>query len=159
MIALSRGWKLAAIIFLGAAVLVFGGWLIGYVIDSNSHSGKVVRNVTLTFPDGRYEDVGIGGLSEADLRELLAEAAEEYASRPVTLQMESGVQAFTMGDLGFGIDLDRTISEAMRPGRIGNFFERAGKWAGSIFEPHRTQVYYFTDLNTGCTKATKPCKV
>ena len=148
MIALNRGWKLAALIVLGAAVLVLGGWLIAYVIDSNSHSGRVMRNVTLTFPDGRYEDVGIGGLSESAMRDLLAEVVEEYASRPVTLQMESGDQTLTMGDLGFGIDLDRTISEAMRPGRIGNFFERAGKWVGSMFEAHRTQVYYFTDLNS-----------
>ena len=149
MIALNRGWKLAALIVLGAAVLVLGGWLIAYVIDSNSHSGKVMRNVTLTFPDGRYEDVGIGGLSESSLRNLLAEVAEEYATRPVTLQMESGDRTFTMGDLGFGIDLDRTIEEALRPGRIGSFFERAGKWVGSMFEAHRTQMYYLTDLNTG----------
>ena len=149
MIKLSKGWKLAGFIFLGIAVLVFGGWLIGYAIDNNSHSGKVMRNVTLTFPDGRYEDVGIGGLAESSLRDLLAEVAEEYATRPVTLQMESGDQTFTMGDLGFGLDLDRTIEEALRPGRIGSFFERAGKWVGSMFETHRTQAYYLTDLNTG----------
>ena len=149
VITINRSWKLAGFVLLCVVVLVLGGWLIGYLIDNSSHSGKVVRNVTLTFPDGRYEDVGIGGLSESALRDLLAEVAEEYDSRPVMLQMESGDQALTMGELGFGIDLDRTIEEAMRPGRIGNFFERAGKWLGSMFESHRTQVHYFTDLDTG----------
>lgn len=144
-----RGWKLAVLIPLGIVLLVFGGWLIGYAIDNGSHSGKVVRNVTLTFPDGRYQDVGIGGLSESALRELLAEVAEEHASRPVTLQMESGNETITMADLGFGIDVDRTVEEALRPGRIGSFFERAGKWVGSMLESHKTQVHYLTDLNTG----------
>ena len=99
MIKLRKDWKLAGFIFLGIAVLVFGGWLIGYAIDNNSHSGKVMRNVTLTFPDGRYEDVGIGGLAESSLRNLLAEVAEEYATRPVTLQMESGDQNLHHGRL------------------------------------------------------------
>ena len=143
------GWKIAGLIFLGIVVLAAGGWLIGYVIDNGSHSGKVMRNVTLTFPDGRYEDAAIGGLSESTLRELLAEVAEEHASRPVTLELESGDQTFTMGDLGFGIDIDRTVDEALRPGRIGNFFERAGKWVGSMLDSHKTQVHYITDLNTG----------
>ena len=144
-----RSWKLAVFIPLGVVVLVFGGWLIAYAVDNGSHSGKVMRNVTLTFPDGRYEDVGIGGLSESALRELLAEVAEEHASRPVRLRMESGDETITMGDLGFGIDVDRTVEDALRPGRIGSFFERAGKWAGSMLESHKTQVHYLTDLNTG----------
>ena len=143
-----RSWKLAVLIPLGVVVLVFGGWLIGYAIDNGSHSGKVMRNVTLTFPDGRYKDVGIGGLSESALRELLAEVAEEHASRPVRLRMESGDETITMGDLGFGIDVDRTVEDALRPGRIGSFFERAGKWAGSMLQSHKTQVHYLTDLNT-----------
>ena len=143
-----RGWKIAGLSLLGAVVLVVGGWLIGYVIDNNSHNGKVMRNVTLTFPDGRYEDAHIGGLSKLALQNLLSDIAEEHASRPVRLQMESGDQTFTMGDLGFGIDVDRTVNEALHPGRIGNFFERASKWVGSMLEPHKTQVYYLTDLNT-----------
>lgn len=144
-----RGWKIAGLILLGIAVLVTGGWLIGYLIDNNSHNGKVMRNVTLTFPDGRYEDAAIGGLSKSSLQTLLTDVAQEHASRPVTLELESGDQTFTMGDLGFGIDVDRTVSEALRPGRIGNFFERAGKWVGSMLDSHKTQVYYLTDLNTG----------
>lgn len=142
-------WKIAGLILFGIVVLAAGGWLIGYAIDDNSHNDKVVRNVTLTFPDGRYEDAAIGSLSKSALRNLLADVAEEYASRPVTLEMESGDQTFTMGDLGFGVDVDRTVNEAMRPGRIGNFFERAGKWVGSMLKSHRTQVYYLTDLDTG----------
>lgn len=144
----SSRWKIIGLILLGVVVLAVGIWLIGYAIDNNSHSDKVMRNVTLTFPDGRYEDAGIGSLSRSALRNLLTDVAEDYDSRPVTLEMESGNQTYTMGDLGFGIDIDRTVEEALRPGRIGNFFERAGKWVGSMLDSHKAQVYYLTDLNT-----------
>ena len=137
-------------------------WTVGYAVDSNNHNNKVVRNATLVlpgiaYPDGRFPAGStelaaggatkeIGGMSRDDLLKYLSGIAEEHASRPVRIDLgtEAGAIETTFGELGLGIDIDRTFSEAMKLGRIGGFFERAAKWVGSSLQHHRTQVYYDT---------------
>lgn len=152
---------LSAIVF-GSAVLTLAVWIVGYAVDSNNHNNKVVRNATLVFPgiaypDGQYPAGStelaaggatkeIGGMSRDDLMAYLSGIAEEHASRPVRIDLgsEAGAIETTFGELGLGIDIDRTFSEAMRLGRIGGFFERAAKWAGSSLQHHKAQVHYDT---------------
>lgn len=152
---------LGAIVF-GLAVLTMAVWTAGYAIDSNNHNNKVVRNATLVFPSIAYPDrqfpagstelaaggatKEIGGMSRADLLTYLNDIAEEHASRSVRIDLgpEAGTIETTFGELGLGIDIDRTVSQAMSLGRIGSFFERAAKWVGSSLQHHRTQMYYDT---------------
>lgn len=154
--------KILSATILGLAVLTLVVWMVGYAVDSNNHNNKVVRNATLVlpgiaYPDGQFPTGStelaaggatkeIGGMSRDDLLEYLSGIAEEHASRPVRIDLgpEAGTIETTFGALGLGIDIDRTVSEAMKLGRIGGFFERAAKWAGSSLQHHKAQVYYDT---------------
>ena len=147
--------RLWAIIIINSAMLAFAAWLTGFVIDSRNHENKVVRNVTLVFPSIAYQDVRategslekeIGGMSRADLREYLDRIAEMHASRPIRIDLgpEAGTMETSFGAIGIGVDINQTMADAMRVGRIGGSFQRAVKWFGSNFQSHRTQVHYRT---------------
>ena len=134
-------------------MLALAAWLTGFVIDSRNHENKVVRNVTLVFPSIAYQDARategslekeIGGMSRADLREYLNRIAETHASRPIRIDLgpETGTIETSFGEIGIGVDINRTMSDAMRVGRIGGSFQRAVKWLGSNFQNHQTQVHY-----------------
>ena len=142
-----------AIIIINSAMLAFAAWLTGFVIDSRNHENKVVRNVTLVFPSIAYQDVRategslekeIGGMSRAELREYLDRIAETHASRPIRINLgpEAGTMETSFGAIGIGVDINKTMADAMRVGRIGGSFQRAVKWLGSNFQNHRTQVHY-----------------
>ena len=144
-----------AIIIINSAMLAFTAWLTGFVIDSRNHENKVVRNVTLVFPSIAYQDVRstegslekeIGGMSRAELREYLDRIAETHASRPIRIDLgpEAGTMETSFGAIGIGVDINKTMADAMRVGRIGGSFQRAVKWLGSNFQNHRTQVHYRT---------------
>ena len=147
---LSRLW---AIIIINSVMLASAVWLTGYAIDSRNHESKVVRNVTLVFPSIAYQDARftegslekeIGGMSRTELQEYLNRIAENHASRPIRIDLgpEAGTIETSFGEIGLGVDINRTMNEALRVGRIGGSFQQATKWFGSNFQDHRTQVYY-----------------
>ena len=145
-------------IILNAVMLALAAWLTGYAIDSRNHESKVVRNVTLEFPRIAYQDARstegslekeIGGMSRDALEEYLNRIAENHASRPIRIDLgpEAGTIETSFGEIGIGVDINRTMTEAMRVGRIGNSLQRAAKWLGSNFQNHRTQLYYISQLD------------
>ena len=147
--------RLWGIIIINAVMLALAAWLTGYAIDSRNHESKVVRNVTLVFPSIAYQDVRstegslereIGGMSRDDLQEYLSRIAENHASRPIRIDLgpEAGTIETSFGEIGIGVDINRTMNEAMRVGRIGGSFRQAANWLGSNFQDHRTQVYYLS---------------
>ena len=77
--------------------------LIALFIDQSLHEGRVARNVEL---DG----VPVGGLPLNELAATLTEAAGEYATRPLVIEFDNFEIRSTVGECGFGLDVDATLA-------------------------------------------------
>ncbi len=110
---------MAGAIISGSLALFYGLWAL------DVHDRNVARNVTVA---GRP----IGGLSPEKLTAALANLNAEYQSIKIHVKTENGPLDTTAGELGIGIDVNRTFAAAIAVGHRGPVLPRAWNWAGSI---------------------------
>ncbi|HWG85406.1 MAG TPA: VanW family protein [Deinococcales bacterium] len=84
----------------------------GAVVAVNSiDSGRVLPGVSVS-------SLALGGLTEAEAAQRLAEAGGEMAGT-VTVRLPSSVEVVAAGDLGWRVDAEATARQAMAAGRSG----------------------------------------
>lgn len=131
----ARRWALvAAGTFGGLLVLIVGAW----AIDAAVHSGQVVRNVEL---DGQ----AVGGLSESDLRTVVAARDEAYASTPVRVGTPAGTVELSAAEVGLSIDEEATVAAVLDAGRDGSILGRPFTWLGTLVGDHDVAVVHTAD--------------
>jgi vancomycin resistance protein YoaR len=112
--ALVRGAVIAAV----AAAVVVALW----AVDTNTASGKVVRNVTLG-------EQSIAGMRPDEVRAVAADLAARYRDAEVVVEAEGGGFRATASELGLSVLEDRTVDDALRVGRTGSVPGRVWAWA------------------------------
>ena len=112
-------------------MLFFGAW----AFDTSAAADGSLRNVEL---DGRE----IGGRSEAEVQEVVADMAADLAGRAVEIDMGERTLESTAGDLGMTLDRGATVAAVLDEGRDGNALARPLAWVGSFASPLEVESAY-----------------
>ena len=140
------GRPLRNLALIAAPVVLLVLLILGWAVDTATHSGKVIRNVDLA-------GTSISGTSEDELPDVVSKLAVDVAAREVTIttggepagvqglrgaqeQSEARTYKTTVGELGLGIDQKATVDAAMDSGRGGFLLVQPFKWVGSFFGGH-----------------------
>jgi len=121
----------------GLLALLVGAW----AVDAGIHAGQVMRNVWL---DGRP----VGGLSETDLRAVVATLAEERAETPIEVVTPAGSYELTAERLGLKVDRDATIEAVLAAGRDSTAPGRPLQWAGLLVSRRDVDLRWFVERST-----------
>lgn len=135
-----RGLLIAGVAVLALLILLVAVW----AIDRGRHSGSAMRNVS-------FASTQVGGLSEAEVRGVVARLDRENASRPVTVETPNGTLETTAGALGLIVDEPATVAAVMDAGRDGSWLTAPFSWFGALFTGHDVEPVYRTD--SGATAA------
>src|SRR5687767_4886545 len=133
--------RTAKTIVLRALGAVFGLFLLvvlAWAVDTNSHDGKVLRNVTLAGRD-------VGGMNRAKLSAEVARLADRYAKSPVQVDAPGGGFVTTAADLKLSLEQNATVQAALDVGRHGSAPERLIGWATNLVGGRRSPIRISTD--------------
>ena len=100
---------------------------LAFTLDQRAHAGRVARNVEL-------HDRPIGGIGPAELAGHVRELSERAASTTLLVRAgdgsdEASTMQFDAQEIGFVLDVDRTVEAVMRTGRQSNLLTRVFSWA------------------------------
>ena len=109
-----------------------------WAVDSATNSGQVPRNTSLAGRD-------IGAKSATATREVVAEVAEEVASRPVTITTPAGTLETTAGELGLTLDEDATVDAALHADEEDTSLLRPIGWLMSFGDPYVVDLQWQLD--------------
>ncbi|MDP9404836.1 MAG: VanW family protein [Actinomycetota bacterium] len=123
---------------LGAAAGLFLLVVLAWVIDTNRHQGRVVRNVTLAGRD-------VSGLNRAELSREVARLAERYARSPVQVDAPGGGFVTTSADLRLSLKQNGTVQAALDVGRGGPAPRRLAAWVASLVRARRSPIRISVD--------------
>lgn len=112
---------------------------------SLSHDGRVFRGVSVLGTD-------LGGMSSAEARAALSQAAAGYPSDQIALQGSTRNWTFSPADLGVAVDVDKTLDSAMSIGRAEGFPGNIGAQLGTLLGGSRITPVLKSD-NTLIEKA------
>ncbi len=127
-------WSVAVLVPAVAVVAL----VVASVVDGLTHDGKVGRNVVLA-------GATVGGLDEADLRDLVAGLADGHGRTPVELITPDGVVDTTAADLGLVVDVDATVRATLDAGDGG--LPVLG-WIDSVLGEERVALRFAVDGDT-----------
>lgn len=124
---------IALVSLLGALAALIGAW----AIDTATHSGQAMRNVTLA-------GTAVGGLSETEVRAVVEQLSESTAGRPVHVSTPAGSLDSTAAALGLTVDREATVQAVLDAGR-GSLLSRPFEWLGSLLSAHQVPAVYRVD--------------
>jgi vancomycin resistance protein YoaR len=109
-----------------ATPLVLLLWVgVVFAMDRASDGGEVLGNVVVA-------DVPLGGLTEAEARLALEGVEQRLASEPITVEVEGSQFVITPEQVGYSIDTEALVEQAMAVGRDGGFFSNMSWWIGHL---------------------------
>lgn len=129
-----RATLLSALAPLLLAGLIAGAW----AVDHARLEGKVARNVVVA-------GVPIGTLSPDDASEALTTLQEEFPNTPVVITAEGIQLESTIGELGFAVDTEKTLADALSLGREGFSPIEVIRWLGSLTDTRRMPISLTSD--------------
>ena len=112
-----RAAVLAAGALGGFAVFVVAAW----ALDTQSHRGRVVRDVALAGEP-------VGGMTRSELGAFVDEVAERYDRAAIEVQAPDGGFRAGASELGVAVDRPATVDVALRLGREGSLPSRLWRW-------------------------------
>ncbi len=119
-------------------VVVISLLVAGWAVDTSLSSGEVPRNTELAGRD-------IGGLTEPELNNSVAELADAYASTEVTITSGGETYTTTAGDIGLSIDQPGTIDAALVVAKARALPARPFAWVGAIVTPNEVEPVFHVD--------------
>jgi len=109
-----------------ATPLVLLLWVgVVFAMDRASDGGEILGNVVVG-------DVALGGLTDAEARLALEGIEQQLGSEPITVEVEDSQFVVTPSQVGYSIDTDALIDQAMSVGRNGGFFSDMKWWIGHL---------------------------
>ncbi len=138
LFAVSRDRKI--VLWLAAApLLIIALITLGWVADGWAASDSVARNVTLA-------SVAVGGETPDELRSSVQELADELPATPIEIDADDfGTLSTTAGDLGLGVDVDRTMERVLDIGRGDPLPVRPIRWLQAFFGERSADVVLTVD--------------
>jgi vancomycin resistance protein YoaR len=103
------------------AVVAAGVVAVLWAVDTNTASGKVLRNVTLG-------EQSIAGMRPEEVQAVVTELAGSYRGAEVVVVADGGGFRATGPELGLSVVEDRTVADAMQVGRTGGVPGRIWGW-------------------------------
>ncbi|MBU1227816.1 MAG: VanW family protein [Actinobacteria bacterium] len=96
-----------------------------FAMDRASNGGEVLGSVSVAGTD-------LGGLSEAEARRALLDLQERLSTDPITVTVAGDTFSLLPSEVGFSIDVESVLEEAMSHGRRGGVAGQFGWWLGSL---------------------------
>lgn len=110
-----------------AAPIALWAWLgVVFALDRVANAGEVLGRVTVA-------DTQLGGLTEAEARATIAQLHQRLANEPITVTVEDTEFTLLPREVGFWLDEEALLIEAMRAGRDGNVLGQMQRWLTSTF--------------------------
>ncbi|MGY9073114.1 MAG: VanW family protein [Acidimicrobiales bacterium] len=126
-------------LLLGLPLLVVGGALAVWGIDTAIHGDRVARNVSLAGET-------IGGLTDAEVESRVGVLAERLAETPILIRTAAGDTEHLAADLGVELDIDATVAAIREAGRGGGVVQPL-KWLGSFSEATNAELRFRVDMD------------
>lgn len=114
---------LLAVVALMLLIIAIPAALVAY---QAAHEGRVYNGV-------KALGVDLGGMNRAEAAAALGRAAAGYPNTTLAVQAGSQSWTFAPGDLGLGMDIDKTAEAALQYGRSGDFMSNAGAELHALF--------------------------
>jgi vancomycin resistance protein YoaR len=133
----SRRGRIAAIVA-AVPLVLFALVLAVYGVDRFMHSGEVLRGV-------EFSDHSLEGLTEDEVRDVVEVFESELSGTPALFVVNDREFALDPQTIGFTLDVDAVVIEAMRYGREGGPFSQFGDWLSSFGST--TEVGYSTTID------------
>ena len=115
-----------------------GGTIAVYAFDVSRYEGIIPRNIEL---DGQP----VGGVTQTDLRRRVADAAASYQQRTMTIQLGEQAIVTTLGELGFQLDVDGTMSQVLSAVDSEGFWSGLVGWLTRFQNPAATETLFSLD--------------
>ena len=110
-----------------AAPLTLWAWLgVVFALDRVANAGEVLGRVTVA-------DTHLGGLTEDEARATIAQLHQRLANEPITVIVEGTEFTLLPREVGFWLDEEALLDQAMRAGRDGNVLGQMQRWLTSTF--------------------------
>ncbi|MEX2322761.1 MAG: VanW family protein [Acidimicrobiia bacterium] len=105
-----------------AAPLTLWAWLgVVFALDRVANAGEVLGRVTVA-------DTHLGGLTEDEARATIAQLHQRLANEPITVVVEGTEFTLAPREVGFWLDEDALLDQAMGAGRDGNVLDQMQRW-------------------------------
>lgn len=98
----------------------------GLFMYGAAHNGRVYRGVKVLGAD-------LGGMNRAEAQAALTQASNGYPADNVVVQDGARTWTFAPADLGFGVDVERTLDVAFSYARTGNMMSDLGSQLNALF--------------------------
>lgn len=121
---MSRQLRIAIIAAAAPVALVVWATVV-FAMDRASNSGEVLGTVGVAGAD-------LGGLDEDEARAALAALEERMETIPITVTVAGKTFSLLPSEVGFGIDVEAMLAEAMTNGRTGGVAGQFGWWLGNL---------------------------
>jgi len=96
-----------------------------FAMDRVSNSGEVLGTVAVSGTE-------LGGLDEEEARQTLLELQEQLSAVPITVTVAEHTFTLLPSEVGFSIDVETMLGEAMANGRDGGVTGQFGWWVGNL---------------------------
>jgi vancomycin resistance protein YoaR len=110
-----------------------------FAMDRASNDGEILGRVAV---DG----VPLGGLDVETARREIREIEAALASEPITVQIQETTFTLLPSEVGYDIDEEAIITQALAHGRDGGFMSQLGWWIGH-FADGPTEISYESTYN------------
>ncbi len=127
---------LSALAVFAVALLV--GLFIAFLSERAQLEGRVVRGVEV-------EGIALQGLAQADLPRALTPLRNRLNARKVTLTHGERILETRCSSLGFRLNLDALVVQALARGRRGSFFTQFASFTRSLFSPSQLSPQVVVD--------------
>jgi len=111
-----------------------------FAMDRVSNGGEVLGSVTVAGAD-------LGGLAEADARQELLELEERLSTVPISVTVAGETFSLLPSEIGFSIDVDSMLADAMVNGREGGVGGQFGWWVSNLTGGETTSVSLVTGFS------------
>jgi vancomycin resistance protein YoaR len=114
-------------LFVAAVPMILWAWLGAvYALDRAGDGGEVLGRVMVG-------DVPIGGLSEAEARQAIANLHRRLADEPIMVTIEGTEFPLIPREVGFRMDEEVLVADVMGAGRDGGWFTQMRRWMATTF--------------------------
>lgn len=112
-----------------------------FAMDRASNDGEILGRVTV-------EGLPLGGLDADEARAAMLDIEQSLASEPITVQIQDTTFTLLPREVGYDIDEEAIIADALAHGRSGGFLGELGWWIGH-FGGGPMEVTYEPTYNRG----------
>jgi vancomycin resistance protein YoaR len=111
-------------LIVAAVPVILFAWVSAvFAMDRASNDGEILGRVSI---DG----VALGGLRADEARQTITDIENRLATEPITIRIQDTTYTLLPRDVGYDIDEETIVADALGHGRDGGFMAELGWWVG-----------------------------